>query len=366
MHTWLVLLILATFTLFGIEDAEAAQSQFVKGTATVPLKGKCRKDVPRDNKIFQAAFTQAKIEALRAYTSRFSRAKQNTYKMVADEVEMNIDQYLANPSVVGQRCDSQTKTFTIVLRGQLNTSDLNYLISQNMASSGPAAPVVALFLARETKSVKQLKVRDNVVSKTTSTSSDDKMADVTENSVSSERVSSSMQATSTGGSLVIGSDDIDWIVSRPSYIETAFNKTMTDSGFEPYEAQSVAFQSNGEFDLDAFEEEFGTANSISTETRGFAEQFLKRAGVKYFIVGTIDVGAKNNDPVSGQVKVVVSVSAKVSDVSGLFSKSVASVGPVTLSALGIDQDTAKKNALVVAAERAADEIVASLQAKGIN
>ena len=109
---------------------------------------------------------------------------------------MNIDQYLANPSVVGQRCDSQTKTFTIVLRGQLNTSDLNYLISQNMASSGPAAPVVALFLARETKSVKQLKVRDNVVSKTTSTSSDDKMADVTENSVSSERVSSSMQATS--------------------------------------------------------------------------------------------------------------------------------------------------------------------------
>ena len=93
MHTWLVLLILVTFTLFGIEDAEAAQSQFVKGTATVPLKGKCRKDVPRDNKIFQAAFTQAKIEALRAYTSRFSRAKQNTYKMVADEVEMNIDQY---------------------------------------------------------------------------------------------------------------------------------------------------------------------------------------------------------------------------------------------------------------------------------
>ena len=366
MHTWIVLLILGTLSLFGIEDAEAAQSQFVKGTATVPLKGKCRKDVPRDNKIFQAAFTQAKIEALRAYTSRFSRAKQNTYKMVADEVEMNIDQYLANPSVVGQRCDSQTKTFTIVLRGQLNTSDLNYLISQNMAPSGPAAPMVALFLARETKSVKQLKVRDNVVSKTTSTSSDDKMADVTENSVSSERVSSSMQARSTGGSLVIGSDDVDWIVSRPSYMETAFNNTMTASGFETYEAQSVAFQSNGEFDLDAFEEEFGTANSISTETRGFAEQFLKRAGVKYFIVGTIDVGAKNNDPVSGQVKVVVSVSAKVSDVSGLFSKSVASVGPVTLSALGIDQDTAKKNALVVAAERAADEIVASLQAKGIN
>ena len=44
----------------------------------------------------------------------------------------------------------------------------------------------------------------------------------------------------------------------------------------------------------------------------------------------------------------------------------ASVGAVSLSALGIDQDTAKKNALVVAAERAADEIVASLQAKGIN
>ena len=111
MHTWLVLLILVTLSWFGVGGAQAAESQFVKGTATVPLKGKCRKDVPRDNKIFQAAFTQAKVEALRAYTSRCSRAKQNTYKMVADEVEMNIDQYLANPSVVGQRCESQTKTF---------------------------------------------------------------------------------------------------------------------------------------------------------------------------------------------------------------------------------------------------------------
>ena len=79
----------------------------------------------------------------------------------------------------------------------------------------------------------------------------------------------------------------------------------------------------------------------------------------------MDVGAKNVDPVSGQVKVVVSVSATVSDVSGRFPRSVASVGPVTLSALGIDQDTAKKNALLVAAERAGEEIVASLQMQGI-
>ena len=112
-----------------------AQSQFVKGTATVPLKGKCRKDVPRDNKIFQAAFTQAKKKPY-GLIQAVSVERSKIYKMVADEVEMNIDQYLANPSVVGQRCDSQTKTFTIVLRGQLNTSDLNYLISQNMAPSG--------------------------------------------------------------------------------------------------------------------------------------------------------------------------------------------------------------------------------------
>ena len=366
MNRILFSFLVASLWLFCSSPSYAANAQFVKGTATVPLKGKCRKDVPRDNKIFQAAFTQAKVEALRAYTSRFSRAKQNTYKIVADEVEMNIDQYLSNPSVVGQRCDSTTKTFTIVLRGELNTSELNYLISQNVASAGPAAPVVALFLARETESVTQKKVRDNVVSKTTSTSNDDRMADATENSVSSERVSSSMQARSTGGSRVIGSDKINWVVSRPGYIETSFNNIMTSAGFEPYEAQSVAFQSNGEFDLEAFEEEFGTENSVSVETRGFASRFLRGVGVKYFIVGTIDVGAKNLDPVSGQVKVVVSVSATVSDVSGLFSKSVASVGPVTLSALGIDQDTAKKNALVVAAERAAEEIVASLQFKGIN
>ncbi len=365
MHTWLVLFILVTLSWFGIGGAQAAESQFVKGTATVPLKGKCRKDVPRDNKIFQAAFTQAKVEALRAYTSRFSRAKQNTYKIVADEVEMNIDKYLANPSVVGQRCDSQTKTFTIVLRGQLNTSELNYKISQNVVSSGPKGQIVALFLARETESVKQLKVRDNVVSKTTSTSSDDKMADVTENSVSSERVSSSMQATSTGGSRIIGSDKINWVVSRPSYIETAFNAVMTSSKFQPIKAGDVAYRSNGKFRLDDFEEEFGTENSVGVETMGDATSFLNDAKIKYFVVGTMDVGAKNVDPVSGQVKVVVSVSATVSDVSGFFPTTIASVGPVTLSALGIDQDTAKKNALLVAAERAGEEIVASLQMQGI-
>ena len=192
------------------------------------------------------------------------------------------------------------------------------------------------------------------------------MVDLTEYSESSERVSSSMQATSTGGSRIIGSDKINWVVSRPSYIETAFNAVMTSSNFQPIPAGAAAYESEGKFRLDDFEEEFGTENSVGVQTMGDATKFLRAAEIKYFVVGTMDVGAKNVDPVSGQVKVVVSVSATVSDVSGRFPRSVASVGPVTLSALGIDQDTAKKNALLVAAERAGEEIVASLQMQGIN
>ncbi len=365
MKKSLVVLLVASLGCFCVPVLQAANAQFVKGTATVPLKGKCRKDVPRDNKIFQAAFAQAKIEALRSYSSNFSRAKQDIFNKVSSQVEQEIDDYFANPSVVGQRCDPQTKTFTIVLRGQLNVSKLTTTIDANMAQSGPRGQLVALFLARETESVVQKKVRDTVVTQTRGVSSDDRMADVTENSVSSERVSSSMQQQSTGGSRIVGSDKINWVVSRPGYVETSFNAVMTGAKFRAVPAFAAQRKSGGLFNIDAFQEEFGTENNVSADTMADATDFLNQAGIKYFVVGTMDVGAKNRDPVSGQVKVAVSISATVTDVSGFFPEVVASVGPVTLAALGQDQDIAKKNALVVAAERAADEIVASLQSKGI-
>jgi hypothetical protein len=77
------------------------------------------------------------------------------------------------------------------------------------------------------------------------------------------------------------------------------------------------------------------------------------------------VGLSDTDPVSGMKRVFVSTRAQVWTLEKRLPKNVASVGPVQFSGLGPDAQVATRNALNLAAEEAAKEIVAILNSKGI-
>ena len=81
--------------------------------------------------------------------------------------------------------------------------------------------------------------------------------------------------------------------------------------------------------------------------------------------GTLDVGAKKIDPISGLVRVFVNVNAQILDCSDFFPIVVASIGPVQFSGQGPDATVAENNALLYASEEAAKQLVSQLSNKNI-
>ena len=360
--------LLVTAVTFTADLATAQDgSQIVKGSATIALKGRCREDVPRDSAVLQEGLRQAKVAAIRSHTSSYSPAKQKMYAAVASTIEASTDQYLTNVVVVDQRCDTSTKVFHLVIRGTLNTSAFNHLLQQNIPAvgSGEGSMFVAIFLARRAAAVTEYekktfrRVDVEHVSNATETiaANDQTMHASEEGSVST--------SVSAGGSTTQKADAISYEVERPRDLEDSVNGVLSTAGFEMIDVAEVVMESAGVFDLQRFAQDFGGADDISTETRSMAYGVLRDFEIPLFAMGTLDVGVKDTDPVSGNTRVFVSVAARVYDLSKRFARTIASVGPVQYSGLGPDQTVAERNALILAAEAVASEIVVQLQAKGI-
>lgn len=359
----LVMVVAFTGDLARAQDG----SQFVKGSATIALKGRCREDVPRDSAILQEGLRQAKIAAIRSHTSSYSPARQKMYAAVASTVEASTDQYLTNLMVVDQRCDTSTKMFHLVIRGTLNTSAFDHLLQQHVPAvgSGEGSMFVAIFLARRAAAVTAYEERtfrrvdfEHVSDATETIAANDQTMHASEDA----SVSASVSA---GGSTTQKADAISYEVERPRDLEDSVNGVLSTAGFEMIDVAEVVMESGGVFDLQRFVQDFGGADDISAETRAMAYGVLRDFEIPLFAMGTLDVGVKDTDPVSGNTRVFVSVAARVYDLSKRFARTIASVGPVQYSGLGPDQTVAERNALVLAAETAASEIVVQLQAKGI-
>ena len=72
------------------------------------------------------------------------------------------------------------------------------------------------------------------------------------------------------------------------------------------------------------------------------------------------------DPVSGNTRVTVTVTGKIYNVSGRFARTLSSVGPVQFAGLGPDATVARTNALQLASQKAAQQMVDELNNKGIH
>jgi hypothetical protein len=71
------------------------------------------------------------------------------------------------------------------------------------------------------------------------------------------------------------------------------------------------------------------------------------------------------DGVSGLTQVVVTVTARITDLAGRFPKTIASIAGQPYAGLGQDPQVAKQNALNEAATRSASELLDQLRLKGV-
>lgn len=348
--------------------------QNVSVTASVPLEGGfmggCKNDRPRKKSVTDQALKQAKNLVIKNYASGFNQSKASAFLQKQSEILQNVDAYLLGYNVTDQYCNEEARTFSLSIRASVNENALSGLLGSMSAaknvSRSQKSLMVTMFVAREVETLQQFDAKvfkridqDNFSTETDSVEASGSGAEVTS-------AQNSSQSVTTGGSTTQRSDQIEYIVSdMGSDLDRTVSNVLTQGGFRVAASFAVQRRSDGLFDIAAMKEDFGSANEISPENLDNAAMALQQLNVPYFAVATLDIGSKKKDPVTGNFRVTVSVTGQVYQVDGFLPEVVASVGPVQYSALGPDQTVARRNALSLAAEKAAGEIVDTLNVAGI-
>jgi hypothetical protein len=180
-----------------------------------------------------------------------------------------------------------------------------------------------------------------------------------------EEGSTSTSVEQSGGSTEVKADQIQYTVTESAGINSTLTRIFGDAKYVVIESEMVAAETGGLMDLKAFKEDFANGTDIAAPTRSNAAKGCRNVGIRFLAIGNLDIGRNLEDSASGLTKVFVNVSGKVYDVSRRFPVTVATIGPVQYSGQGPTQPVAERNALLLAGEEAAQELVSQMRAKNL-
>ncbi len=321
------------------------------------------------SEVKQDAIEKAKKSSIENYSATFSTAKMMNYEKIRNSIEGNLDRYITDYKVIDDDTDKDAKRYSVVIEASINTSlievELQKVSSVENASLDEKSYLSFVFVAREVVSRKAFDARRSkrVVQESTTEEREEAYVDGEQMGYANETLKDSVQTT--GGSTLQKSDKIEYDVSNAEDINATMTDIFSQAGYEVIEADYLQEETGNLVNVDDFKEDFRYGDDISGSTRRNAAKGCRSVGVEYFAIGTLDVGAKDIDPVSGMTRVFVSVNGKIMDLRGRFPKTVASVGPVQYAGLGPDQTVARRNALRQAGKKAAEDLTNKLRAKSI-
>jgi len=371
---FLLLAVLALSSQFALAQIENA-----KGSATVTYAGKIK---PEDK---NKAFREAQVKAVERYYAESGDSESANFDNVRDKVLENLDKFVLSASLISEQEFPDKKQYNVVVRIELNVAKLRNTLKANSAIGSTAAanksPLTFVFMARQVASVKEYDARQvkrvEVRGEASANRSD------REKTSESERVGGgsvktgaaadrSMTASAqrsltveTGGSRLQKADDTAWRLIPAQSLNAQFTGVFAKAGFDVVEAAYVEPQSQGLLSVKAIERDYETGNDLAPETLRNTAQGLKNAQIPYLALGTLDVGVKDTDPGTGLVRVYVTVTGKILDLNSRFPRTVSSVGPVQFAGTGPTESVAQTNALKLAADNAARELVSQINNVGV-
>jgi len=320
-------------------------------------------------KVRRQALVSAKFNAIERYISQGNQSQLKGFEKIRDQVRQQIDDFVLSASIISEDVDKKAKRYTIVVRADLNVNRLRYALQANSAVTNTASnerPTIAMvFVAREVRSVKSFK--DKEYSRQDVEKSKEGSAAHAGSPATLDYAATSSQSvrTTRGGSITRKAEKIEYDVSDAGDVNSAMLKVFSTAGYEVVEGKYAEDYSNGLLSVEAFREDYRHGDDLSGKTLRNAVLGVKSIGIPMLAIGKLDVGMKDEDPISGLTRVYVRVNGKVLDVSGRFPKTIASVGPVQYAGIGPNQIVARENALKLAAESAANELTDQLNAKGV-
>ncbi|MFC3815004.1 hypothetical protein [Lysobacter sp. GCM10012299] len=364
---------------FFFSTPSFAQVVSSKGMATVAYTGRLSADER------QAAMTRANLSALETYVAETNLAKVKVLEARRDEFESKLDRLILGSTVLSETPDKKSKTYTIVVRADINAAllraELDGGSATAMASQAQRSLVTLLFMARMQDSVRSFQAREyrRLDASQTSTIAGSYVERTKEGESiggSSIGTTGSRQVDGTGkestslvvengGSTTQKADKVAWTVTNAAEINTAMTGIFSNAGYEVVEAEFAEGESGGQLSVARVRKDFSTGNDLSADVLRSTAAGVRNARIPLLAVGTLDVGIRDTDPVTGLVRVNVTVTGKVMDVTGRFPKTVSSVGPVQFAGLGNTETVARNNALTLASEKAAQTMVDELNVRAV-
>jgi hypothetical protein len=323
----------------------------------------------------RAAVDRAKMNAIERYVAEHDAARSRLFDQHRQQIAGHVDDYILGITVLTEQNDKSTKSFNVVVRADINgTRLLNDLGSGSASASDVAAQdhrmLTFLFVARSQSSVQSF---DAKVYKRADADREQTQQTHEGESVGAHGIgtSDSMRehvtvATTTGGSTTRKADKVEWQVAQSGEIDTVMTGTFADAGYDVIEADQVEGASNGLLNIESVRSAYSHGNDLPPKMQRDITQGVHAAEIGLLALGTLDVGMQDVDPVSGNTRVYVTVTGKVYDVTGRFARTLSSVGPVQYAGLGPDASVARTNALKIAAQNAAQQMVDQLNSKGIH
>lgn len=317
----------------------------------------------------RAAIAEAKKNALSRYAATFDAPRFELYKKIEPAVLADVDQYVSDYTELDHQNDTATKRYTVVIEASINATLIENAIQQNSAQAtnggagqkGETSYITFVFVARELATRKFYDAKRTTVDRTESADKGAESSTVSENGQSAGHSldKDSMVERTTGGNTELKAEELSYRVSTISEVDNAVNAVLTKAGYETVDAVDAGL------DVDGFKKDFSEGNDIGSATRTAAIKTCKEKEIKFFAVANMDVGLPQKDEATGMMRVYVTVTAKVSDLSPKFPKTVASIAGKPYAGLGPDPQVAKQNALNEAATKSAADLVDQLRFKNV-
>lgn len=366
------------FSFFGF--AAHAQVDSAKGMATVSYESKVTPEIKAQ------AFHDAQVNAVERYFAESGASQSENFDVIRNKVSASINNYVLGATVLSEENRQDAHQYSVVVRADINASRLRNELKNSSTVANTAnqqkSTLTFVFVARAQDSVKafdphtyqrvdQARTGDASLDDSKNGSEGEKIghSQISTNASTSTHVAvqaNTSNIVETGGSTTRRADQVTWALIPAGNINTIVTGIFGAAGFEVVEAEYVEPQSKGLLSLQALQSDYKTGNDLQPQTMRNTVQGLQAAQIPYLALATLDVGLPDTDPATGLARVYVTVTGKVVDVTGRFPRTLASVGPEQFAGTGPSSDVAQTNALKLAADKAARELVSQVNVVGVH
>jgi hypothetical protein len=351
-----------------------------------------KKEAPA--KVRQKAQQEAAIKAVEAYYAEAGQSESANFDAVRSKILENPGRYILESTVIAEDDNKKEFKYTVVVRASLNVANLRNEVQGNsavgQAADSEKSMLSFVFVSREVDSQKTFDDRvykrseesaqlsGRIAAQETSATKEktSEGESVTRSRVDTHgsrtqqrddklSVDASMKAVATsetGGSTTRKASETTWRLIPSANLNTVFIAQFSQAGYEVVEAAMVESDAFKVADVEA---DYRSGNDLQAKTVRSIAAGMREASVPYVALGTLDVGLPAKDPQTGQMRVSVTVTAKVWDVTKPIPRTKSAVGPVTYSGVGENADMARGVALKLAASNAAQELTSRMNTMGI-